>query len=128
GRQGNPVMAALIKSLDESVGKVLKKLEELDLAEETLVVFFSDNGGNVHSIVNGNPVTNNFPLRSGKGSIYEGGNRVPLIVSWPGKIRPGSISEELVISMDFYPTFLEVSQSKADKVQILDGVSILPVL
>lgn len=82
--QSNPAYAAMIESLDEAVGRVRRKLEELNLADRTVIVFTSDNGGRV-------PTTSNLPLRVGKGSCYEGGTRVPLIVSWPGAIHAGSV-------------------------------------
>src|SRR5690606_36250870 len=112
GKQDNPIMAAMIKSLDESVGRVMDKLDELNLTDNTLIVFYSDNGGNMYNIVDGKDATNNYPLRDGKGNIHEGGIRVPLIVSWPQKIRPGTISQEAVTSVDFYPTLLEVADAK----------------
>jgi arylsulfatase A-like enzyme len=126
-KQRNPIMGAMIESLDNSVGRVLDKLEELDLMDNTLVIFFSDNGGNEYNIVNGEYPTNNDPLRYGKGNIYEGGIRVPCIVAWQGKIEPGSWSSEIIQSMDFYPTLLEVAGRKPKKGQVLDGVSLLDI-
>ncbi|MDA9555459.1 sulfatase [Pelobium sp.] len=128
GKQNNPIMAAMIKSLDESVGRIMDKLDELKLTDNTMIVFYSDNGGNMYDIVNGKDATNNFPLKYGKGNIHEGGVKVPLIVSWPGKIKPNSMSDEVITSVDFYPTLLDVASTKADKGQILDGVSLIPVL
>src|SRR5690606_13338800 len=92
-RQDNPIMAAMIKSMDERIGRVMDKLDELGLTDNTLIVFYSDNGGNTHTIINGKSMTNNYPLRAGKGNIHEGGIKVPLIVSWPGKVRPGTLSD-----------------------------------
>jgi arylsulfatase A-like enzyme len=123
-KQRQPIMGAMIESLDKSVGRVLDKLEELDIMDQTLIVFFSDNGGNEYDIVNGEYPTNNDPLRYGKGNIYEGGIRVPHIVVWKGKVGPGTTSSEIVQSIDFYPTLLEVAGLKPRDGQILDGVSL----
>jgi arylsulfatase A-like enzyme len=128
GKQDSPIMAAMIKSLDESMGRIMDKLDELKISDNTIIIFTSDNGGNMYDIVNGKNPTNNYPLRGGKGNIYEGGVRVPLIISWPGKTKPGSVSEEIVSSIDFYPTILEIANSTAQKGQILDGRSLVPVL
>src|SRR5206468_312979 len=84
----NAKYAAMIQSLDESVGRVLAKIDELGLAENTIVVFFSDNGGYVNHYKK-EIVTDNSPLRSGKGSLYEGGVREPLLIRWPGVTKPG---------------------------------------
>jgi arylsulfatase A-like enzyme len=128
GKQDNPIMAAMIKSLDESVGRIMDKLDELHLTDHTLIVFYSDNGGNMYDIINGKDATNNYPLKYGKGNIHEGGVKVPCIISWPGNIKPGTVSEEVISSIDFYPTFLQVAAAKAGKKQAVDGVSLLPVL
>jgi arylsulfatase A-like enzyme len=126
GRQGNPIYAAMIESLDESVGRILAKLDELKLTERTVVVFTSDNGG--LSVREGpdTPSTINAPLREGKGYLYEGGLRVPLLVKWPGVTRPGSTSATPVCSIDLLPTILSAlnmtSKSEAD------GVSLVPLL
>jgi len=124
-KQRQPIMGAMIESLDNSVGRVLDKLEELDLLDNTLIIFFSDNGGNEYDIVNGEYPTNNDPLRYGKGNIYEGGIRVPCIVVWQGKIQAGTRSSEIIQSIDFYPTLLEVAGLKPRTGQVLDGVSLL---
>lgn len=128
GKQNNAIMAGMIKSLDESVGRIMDRLDELKLTDNTMIVFYSDNGGNMYDIVNGKDATNNFPLKYGKGNIHEGGVRVPLIVSWPGKIEANSKSDAIISSVDFYPTLLDVASTKANKDQILDGVSLIPVL
>jgi len=99
----NPVYAAMVHSLDESVGRILRHLEEKRLADRTIVVFTSDNGGYINPF-EGKPVTNNHPLRSGKGSLYEGGIRVPLLIRWPGKTKPGSVCGEPVVSTDLFST------------------------
>src|SRR5712671_5985542 len=99
--QTNTGYAAMVESLDDAVGQVRRKLDELKLTDNTIVVFASDNGGRV-------PTTSNLPLRVGKGSCYEGGTRVPLIIFWPGVTKAGSVSDTPVISMDLYPTLLEM--------------------
>lgn len=128
GQQGNPIMAAMIQSLDESVGRVMNKLDELNLSENTIIIFYSDNGGNMYDLIEGKTPTNNYPLKFGKGNIHEGGIRVPLIVAWPGRIKAGTVSDEIVSSIDIYPTLLQATQSPPDPRQLLDGVSLIPVL
>ncbi|MGV3504766.1 MAG: sulfatase [Adhaeribacter sp.] len=115
----NPVYAALIESLDDNVGKVLQCLDSLKLSQNTLVIFTSDNGGLL-------PITSNLPLRSGKGYPYEGGLRVPLIVKWPGKSRPGTLVGEPVITMDVFATILEAAGLKTPAGS--DGLTLTPLL
>ena len=117
----NAVYAALIESVDDSVGRLMKKLEELKLGENTVIVFTSDNGGLLGS-------TSNVPLRAGKGSAYEGGVRVPLIVKWPGVTQPGSVDHTPVISADTFPTLLAMTGASAPKSHTVDGESIEPLL
>jgi len=125
--QSNMVYAAMVKSVDESVGRILKKLEELRLSDHTIVVFTSDNGGAVH--FGKPPATCNAPLRMGKGYAYEGGLRVPLLVKAPGVTRAGSVSDVPVISHDFFPTLLElIGAPKTASRTALDGVSFVPLL
>jgi arylsulfatase A-like enzyme len=120
-KQTNAVYAAMIESLDDSVGRIRRKLDELKLADRTVIVFTSDNGGRV-------PTTSNHPLRAGKGSCHEGGTRVPLIIHWPGVTKPGSVSETPVISMDLYPTILEITgQSQAARKRV-DGIGLVSLL
>jgi arylsulfatase A-like enzyme len=128
GMQSNAIMGAMIESMDRSLGLVLDKLTELGLLDNTLIIFFSDNGGNMYDLVNGIFPTNNAPLREGKGNIHEGGIRVPCIVVWPGKVKAGSVSEEIISSVDFYPTLLEVTGLKPEKDQVIDGHSLLSEL
>ena len=123
-----PVYGAMVHSLDDAVGGLVKALGEEGLAERTVVVFFPDNGGNMYDRPGGVPPTSNYPLRSGKGNIYDGGVRVPMIVAWPGVVRPGSRSEALVSSVDFYPTLLEMAGLKPPAGLALDGVSLVPAL
>jgi arylsulfatase A-like enzyme len=126
GRQGNPIYAAMLESLDESVGRVLKKLADLDLVERTIVVFTSDNGGLCVREGPNTPPTINTPLREGKGYLYEGGLRVPLLAKWPGVTRPGSTSAVPVCSIDLFPTLLEACGVKSDAK--VDGMSLVPLL
>ncbi|MFC1564999.1 sulfatase [candidate division KSB1 bacterium] len=119
--QNNSEYAAMIESVDESVGKVKQKLEELGLIDNTMIIFYSDNGGH-------GTITSNEPLRGSKGMLYEGGIRVPLAISWKGRIKANSICELPVISMDFLPTFLKMAGIKGDPGQKMDGQSLMPLL
>jgi arylsulfatase A len=121
--QRNATYAALVESVDDSVGRILAKLGELRLADSTVVLFTSDNGGLVL-----NNVTRNLGLRAGKGSAYEGGVRVPLIVRWPGVTRPGSTCDAPVISTDFFPTLLEMAGITPPAGSPTDGESLVPLL
>ena len=126
--QRSPTYAAMVESMDDSVGKILDALDRLGIAERTAVVFFSDNGGNMYSSVDGTVPTSNKPLRGGKATVYEGGVRVPCIVNWPQLTKPGSRSDAIIQSTDFYPTFLELLGLKAQPGQVFDGTSIAGVL
>jgi arylsulfatase A len=114
----NPAYAAMIESLDRSVGRIVDVLKRRGLTEQTLIVFTSDNGGLL-------PVTTNLGLRAGKGSAYEGGVRVPAIASWPGRIAAGSTSDVAVITPDWFATICELAGVAAGDV---DGVSLAPLL
>jgi len=122
GQQGNPIYAAMIESLDQSVGRILAKLDDLKLADRTLVVFTSDNGGLCVLEGPNTPPTTNTPLREGKGFLYEGGLRVPLLVRWPGVTKPASTSKTPVMSIDLFPTVLEVCGLKS--AARMDGLSL----
>ena len=124
----NPVYAAMLESVDESVGRVMDKLKELGIEDNTVILFTSDNGG--LSVEEGphTPATDNHPLRAGKGYLYEGGIREPLIVRWPNVSEPGSACREPVISVDFFPTIMEIAGLGAPQDPNIDGVSILPLL
>lgn len=126
-RHTNANYAAMVQSMDELVGKVLRTLDELKIADKTVVFFTGDNGGLSHT--KGGP-TNNAPLRAGKGSTFEGGVRVPLVVRWPGVVRPGSVCEEPVLSIDYYPTILEITGVKGDAKHnaSVDGLSLVSLL
>ncbi|MGK0188512.1 MAG: arylsulfatase A-like enzyme [Verrucomicrobiales bacterium] len=123
--QEHAVYAAMVEALDLAVGKVMTALEENGVDDRTLVVFFSDNGG--LSTSEGWP-TSNLPYRAGKGWLYEGGIREPLLVKWPGVTKPGAVCHTPMISTDFYPTFLEACNLPSRPQQHMDGVSIVPLL
>lgn len=123
-----PVYGAMVHSLDDAVGALLDKLDALKLSERTIVVFFSDNGGNMYDRVDGIPPTSNRPLRGGKATLYEGGTREPCVVVWPGRVAPGKKTDALLSSVDFYPTLLEMLGLAAQPDQTFDGVSQVPAL
>ncbi len=126
--QNNAIYAAMVESVDDSVGRLLKKLDDLKIADRTIVVFFSDNGGlSVHEGPD-TPSTSNAPLRAGKGYLYEGGVREPMIVRWPGVVKPGGVCDVPVCSIDFYPTILEMAGASIDPKRTVDGVSLMPLL
>jgi len=122
----NAKYAAMVKSLDDNVGRVLAKLKKLNIEDNTLVIFYSDNGGQINKW-DGQTVTNNSPLRSGKGGLYEGGIRVPLIIRWPDNAKQNSKCSEPVISMDMYATICEAAKVDYDKTEI-DGKSLINLL
>ncbi|MBL7222414.1 MAG: sulfatase, partial [Candidatus Brocadiae bacterium] len=124
-RQDHAVYAGMVQSMDESVGRVMATLRQHGLADNTVVVFMSDNGG--LSTRAGAP-TSNVPLRAGKGWLYEGGIREPMIIKWPGVAKPGSACDVPVVSTDFYPTLLEVAGLPLRADQHADGVSLVPLL
>jgi len=121
-RQNNATYAAMVHSLDENVGRLLDGLERLGIADNTLVIFTSDNGG-VHT------VSSNEPLRAGKGYLYEGGVRVPFIVRWPGRVPPGGQQRTPIITTDLFPTLLRSARAPLgwDERRKLDGQSLLPL-
>ena len=123
--QDHPVYAGMVESVDESVGRVMGKLEELGVADNTVVIFMSDNGG--LSTAEGLP-TSNLPLRAGKGWLYEGGIREPMIIKWPGVVKPDSVCSVPVTSTDFYPTMLDMADLPLNPEQHIDGVSLVPLL
>ena len=145
GYPSNAVYAAMIENVDNSVGRIEAKLDALGLADNTVVIFFSDNGGLVsrfdkiplHAksklhIYKGDTMqyiaSSNAPLRAEKGTVYEGGIREPLIVKWPGKVEEGSLNHSVVTSVDFYPTFLELAGLMPDPNQVLDGESLVGII
>ena len=123
--QAHAVYAAMIEAMDLAVGTVLAQLDASGVRENTLVIFTSDNGG--LSTSEGSP-TSNLPLRAGKGWMYEGGIREPLLVRWPGVAKPGAVVDVPVSSPDFFPTLLDAAGAKPASGQVLDGVSLVPVL
>ena len=126
--QRSPTYAAMMQSLDENVGKVLDAVDRLGLTDNTIIIFSSDNGGNMYNEVDGTTPTANRPLRGGKGNNWDGGTRVPGIVIWPGQIEAGSRSDELITSTDFYPTLLDMLDLSPSPNQSFDGISITPAL
>lgn len=133
GGHRNPVYAAMIASVDESVGRITALLDELRLADDTVVVFASDNGGVGGYARAGlergkDDVTDNAPLRNGKGSLYEGGTRVPLIVRWPGRAPAGAACDVPTVHVDMLPTFAAIAGAALPARQTLDGESLLPLM
>ncbi len=140
GAQDNAVMAAMIKSMDESLGRLLDKLEELGLMDHTIILFSSDNGGNMYDRTlrdgkqlgpwapEGRTPTNNAPLRGGKGSVYEGGVRVPTLIYWPNVTRGDTTSDEIISTIDYYPTLLDMIGVAPRPGQAFDGISVVPAL
>ena len=155
GRQGNPIMASMLKSVDESLGRLLDEIDQQGMTENTIVIFFSDNGGNIRSNTGeklremesrklspafeelladwkrwagDQPPTNNAPLRDGKGGLYEGGSRVPLMIRWPDQVPAGTTTDAIVHAYDFYPTLLELLGLEKAEAQIFDGISFASVL
>ncbi len=128
GGHKNPVYAAMIESVDQSVGRILAKLDELKLSDNTVVIFASDNGGVGGYVgISARNITDNAPLRGGKGMLYEGGVRVPFLVRWPGVIKPGTTCDEPAIHVDLFPTLMELGRAKAPPKQVLDGESLVPL-
>ncbi len=123
--QSNIIYAGMVEAMDNAIGKVLSKLKELGLEDNTIIVFFSDNGG--LSISEAMP-TSNLPLRGGKGWMYEGGIREPMIIKYPPLIKPNTVNETPVISNDFYPTLLKMVGLPLMPKQHTGGVSIVPLL
>jgi arylsulfatase A len=117
-KRNDPVLAAMLESIDDGVGRILHTLKALGLDDNTLIVFTSDNGG--ESI--------NAPLRTGKTTLYEGGIRVPLVMRFPALIRAGTVNHTPVVTHDFYPTFMELAGMQASDGQPVDGMSLMPLL
>jgi len=128
----HPVYAAMVEHTDDLVGRIVESVEQQGLTERTMIVFTSDNGG-LHRRYDYNPevdptVSDLAPLRGEKGTLYEGGVRVPLIVKYPPLAKAGSVCSEPTISYDFFPTFVELGQGKLPENQIIDGRSLLPLI
>jgi uncharacterized sulfatase len=141
----NAVYAAMVEHVDNSVGRILDKLEKLGLTENTLVVYFSDNGGLISRfdriplladskqyIYESDTLlyvaSSNTPLRAEKGTIYEGGIREPMILQWPGKIAGGQVNDAIISSVDFFPTFAGLAGIDLPERQVFDGKSLLNIL
>ena len=119
-RSAKETYRLMMKAMDDGLGEILAKVKSLGLAEKTLVIFFSDNGGTRYG--------SNAPLRGGKGGAWEGGHRVPAIAWWPGRIKPGTVTDELCISLDLAPTMLDLAGAAAPAGHALDGVSLAPLM
>lgn len=127
--QDNPIYAAMVESIDQSVGRVMETLKQQEIEDRTVVIFMSDNGGLSVQEGPNTPATCNAPLRAGKGYLYEGGIRVPWIVKWPGSVKPGSTCDLPVSSVDFFPTMSEIAGlEKVVTNGQIDGESIAPLL
>ncbi len=126
--QRSPTYAAMIESMDDAVGTLLDAIDRLQIADRTVILFTSDNGGNMYNEVDGTTPTSNAPLRGGKATMFEGGTRVPCVIAWPGITAAGSRSEAIIQSEDYYPTLLDGLGLKAAPGQRFDGVSFLPAL
>ncbi|MCE5311008.1 MAG: sulfatase-like hydrolase/transferase, partial [Acidobacteriales bacterium] len=124
----NPTYAAMVESFDTAVGRIRQTLLRLGIARETMLVITSDNGGLRYEGRSKNPVTDNSPLRAGKGHLYEGGIREPLIVHWPGVTKAGTVSDVPVTSVDYLPTFVEAAGGKPPGLGRIDGASLVPLL
>lgn len=121
-------MGAMLQTMDTNIGRLLDAIDEMGIADNTLIVFTSDNGGNMYNWVDGVRPTSNTPLRGGKAMIYEGGVRVPLIVVVPGTTRPASISGAMTSTIDHFPTILDLLGLATPEDAVIDGISFAPVL
>lgn len=121
--------ASLIEGMDKSLGDIMNFLKEKGIEKNTIIIFMSDNGGFSQSPRAGAAHTQNSPLKAGKGSVYEGGIREPMLVKWPGVVKPGSVTDQYLIIEDFFPTILEIAGIKNYKtVQPVDGISFVSLL
>ena len=127
--QRSAIYAAMVHSLDDAVGSLIDMVDAAGIADHTILVFYSDNGGHMYSKLPDAPsATSNRPLRGGKATIFEGGIRVPAIVVWPGVTTPGSRSDEPIQTSDFYPTFARQLELDIPADHVVDGIDIMPVL
>jgi hypothetical protein len=126
--QRSPTYAAMIESMDAAIGTLLDTLDRLKIAENTIIIFTADNGGNMYNEIDGTTPTSNVPLRGGKATMFEGGTRVPCVIAWPGITTPGSRSDAIVQSEDYYPTLLSGLGLASSPNQVFDGIDILPAL
>ena len=135
--QQSPTYAAMVESLDDAVGTLLDALEDEGIADETIIIFYSDNGGNIHCGLEETDavgekyitaITSNYPLRGGKGNVHEGGIRVPAVMCWPGGTRPGSRSRTRIQCTDLYPTLLGMLDIERPRGPPIDGIDLTSVL
>ena len=126
--QKHPVYGGMVEGADDSVGRILKKLDDVNLTDQTVIFFLSDNGGLRYEGKSTVPITSNLPLRAGKGHLYEGGIRIPWIVRWPGVTKAGTVSHSPVITTDLFPTVTAAAGVPKQEGQILDGIDISPEL
>ncbi len=126
--QRSPTYAAMIESMDDAVGTLLDALDRLQITDHTIIIFTSDNGGNMYNQVDGTTPTSNAPLRGGKATMFEGGTRVPCVIAWPGITAAGTRSDAIIQSEDYYPTLLDGLGLKPAPGQRFDGVTMLPAL
>ncbi|MDR0336974.1 MAG: sulfatase [Planctomycetaceae bacterium] len=124
--QHSPTYAAMIESMDDAVGTLLDALDRLGIADTTMIIFYSDNGGNMYDTVDDTTPTSNIPLRGGKGTLFEGGIRVPCVTVLPGVTKSGTQSDQIIQSCDLFPTILDILGLKSET--NFDGISIVPVL
>lgn len=124
GEQDSAIMGAMIETLDDNLGRLLDEVDALGLTENTIVVFWSDNGGNMYDRVEGITPTNNAPLKEGKGNIHEGGIRVPAVIRWPGVTQAGQVLDEVVSTIDIFPTLLEMTGIEAPAGASFDGIGL----
>jgi arylsulfatase A-like enzyme len=126
--QHSPTYAAMVESMDDAIGTLLNALDRLQIADNTIIIFTSDNGGNMYNQVDDTTPTSNAPLRGGKATMFEGGTRVPGVIVWPSITAAGSRSDAMIQSEDYYPTLLAGLKLKPAEGQRFDGSSILPAL
>ncbi|TWU55908.1 sulfatase [Rubripirellula reticaptiva] len=127
-KHNNPSYAAMVASLDQSAGRIVAQLDKNGLTENTVIVFYSDNGGLTQRNGQATGFTDNTPLRRGKGSAYEGGVRVPAVVHWPGVTSPSTVCDTPIITMDLFPTFQEMAGVQPDSQAVSDGTSLVTLL
>lgn len=126
--QSSPTYAAMVHSMDDAVGTLLDEVDRLGIADRTAIIFISDNGGNMYNEIDDTTPTCNAPLRGGKATMFEGGTRVPCVVVWPGVTKPGSRSDAIIQTTDFYPTILNGLGLPLPENYTIDGIDIAPAL
>src|SRR5262249_16525954 len=126
--------AAMIAAMDDQIGRVLQALEKRGMRQNSLIIFHSDNGGNKSKLVSGESEvkgelpSDNGPWRGGKGDLYEGGIRVPAVINWPGQIKPGTVVDQMIHVVDYYPTIAKLAGGSTAKSKPLDGFDIWPTI